>query len=66
MPRAEARGSLLASYIILKPNEICPYTDVCPFLDNLKMCGGASERNNEFICNLEKLRSIYESKDLKK
>ena len=49
------------SYIILKPNEICPYKSKCDFSEKPARCHGTLERDNEFVCDLDKLRIIYQS-----
>jgi hypothetical protein len=50
-------------YIILKPNEICPYKDECDFHRNveLEMCFGTIERVSSFVCRLDKLKLLYKS-----
>jgi len=51
----------LISYIHLEPNNICLYRDVCKFNRKPEQCYGARERNNEFTCNLVKLRTMYKN-----
>ena len=55
------------SYIILKPNQICPYKDKCHFNRNseFEKCSGAVTRANKFVCYLDELRLMYESDDTK-
>jgi hypothetical protein len=45
--------------IRLKPNDVCPYKNICCYNRRPDHCYGSFERNNEFICDLEKLRLMY-------
>ena len=49
------------SHFILKPNEICPYKNACDFSKKPSRCYGTVERDKEFVCNLDKLRILYQS-----
>ena len=54
-------------YIILKPNEICPYKDECDFHRNVEfeMCFCTVERASSFVCRLDELKLVYKSEDTK-
>jgi hypothetical protein len=49
------------SQIILKKHEICPYAEECDFRETPERCYGAVDRDNEFVCNLDVLRMMYQS-----
>ena len=39
--------------LILKPNEVCPYSSNCPYNKNtgFLFCHGTVKRKNDFYCN---------------
>ena len=47
--------------IHLKPNDVCPYKEICCYNKRPDHCYGSFERNNEFICDLEKLRLMFKN-----
>ena len=49
--------------IILRPNQICPYSDKCAFHrdSELEKCFGTVKRANKFICYIDELSLMYES-----
>ena len=49
--------------IRLKPNDACPYKNICSYNRTPDNCSGSFERNNEFICDLEKLRLMYRNRE---
>ena len=51
---------LRVSRVMLKSKEICPYKDSCCFNEKPEMCYGALERDNQFVCNLDKLEFMYD------
>lgn len=50
------------SSFTLKPKEICPYKDTCCFNKGSERCYGTIERNNQFVCNLSKLKLMNDQK----
>ena len=43
--------------LILKPDEVCPYSDSCKFSDRDNkefFCRGLIKRNCDFVCSLDK------------
>ena len=44
--------------LVLNPNEICRFKDICTFNRAGELCVGALKRQNLFICNLDKLREV--------
>lgn len=53
------------SRIVLKSNELCPYGDICPFNNRFDNCYGASERDKEFICDLDKLKLMHKYENVR-
>ena len=51
------------SNIKLEPSEVCPYKNICDYNNTFEKCYGALRRNNEFICDLDKLRLMYRYQD---
>jgi hypothetical protein len=49
------------SRIILRKGEICVFKDKCPFNTSSHRCHGTVERNNDFVCNLRQLKSMYKT-----
>ena len=54
---------VFVSQIRLKPNDVCPYKNICPYNKTPEHCYGTFERNNEFICDLKKLKLIYRNQE---
>lgn len=48
--------------IRLKPKEICPHKNACCFSNKPDVCYGTKDRNSEFVCNLNELKSLYKVK----
>ena len=38
--------------LVLKPNEVCPYSTSCPHNQDGTCFGSRSDRNNQFNCSL--------------
>jgi hypothetical protein len=51
----------LTSRIILRRDEICLFKDICPFNTSYHRCYGTVERNNDFVCDLKNLKSMYKT-----
>jgi hypothetical protein len=49
------------SRIILKWDDICVFKDMCPFNTSSHRCHGTVARNNDFVCNLQQLKSMHKS-----
>jgi hypothetical protein len=50
------------SGVTLKPKEICPYKDTCCFNMKSERCYGTLERNNQFVCDLDRLKLMHDNR----